>query len=94
MRQLVESQLELLGQLTSRVEAARARRVHLLDLLKTVWLQLANLRAQAAVDPGRGLDVTDRMRALCDEIARQSAAADEVARLLPSTLEIRGAHSQ
>jgi hypothetical protein len=47
------------------------------ELLNALWLEIANLRAEAARNaPGRG-QTTERVRALCARIADSHAAPTE-----------------
>jgi predicted Ser/Thr protein kinase len=68
MRGLLKSQLELVRRLGSRLEVAAERRTQLIDTLKTLWLQVANLRAQTAEESLEGREVTDRIHRLCAAI--------------------------
>jgi hypothetical protein len=68
MRGLLKSQLELVRRLGSRLEVAAERRAQLIDTLKTLWLQVANLRAQTAEESLEGREVTDRIHRLCAAI--------------------------
>ena len=69
MRTLLQQQMRLMGALDARLSAAGERRGRRLEMLKALWLEVANLRAQAAGrGPGRG-GTTDRLRALCARIA-------------------------
>jgi hypothetical protein len=78
MRDLLKSQLELVRRLSARLEAAAEHRTQLLDMLKTLWLQIANLRAQTAEESLEGRDVTDRIHRLCTAI---EAHADSEVRI-------------
>jgi hypothetical protein len=69
MRALLQQQMKLMGALEARLSAAGERRSRRLEMLKELWLEVANLRAHAAGRvAGRG-GTTDRLRALCDRIA-------------------------
>jgi predicted Ser/Thr protein kinase len=68
MRALLKSQLELVRRLGSRLEVAAERRAQLIDMLKTLWLQIANLRAQTAEESLEGREVTERIHRLCAAI--------------------------
>ena len=81
MRTLLSGQLELARRLAVRLDAAAARRAKLEDLLRTLWLQVANLRASGATAQA-DTEVTGRIRVLCEDIARHGEAATEVSRLV------------
>jgi predicted Ser/Thr protein kinase len=83
MRALLESQRDLLRKLSGQLEVASARRAHLADLLKALWLQAANLRAQAAADAVADPTISGRIRAICGEISGQAAAIETVRTELP-----------
>jgi hypothetical protein len=83
MRALLEGQRDLLCGLADQLSAAAQRRAQLADLLKTLWLQVASLRAEAACEALGASEITDRIRALCDEIARHAQAAAEVRAIAP-----------
>jgi hypothetical protein len=72
MRQLLEKQLELIRELTGRIEQARASRNRRVEMLRTLALHLASLRARSAETATDVSSLTDRVRTLCDEIARQA----------------------
>ena len=75
MRVLLEKQLELIRGLSGRIEEARERRSRRVEILKTLALHLAALRARQTPTEVRSL--SDRVRALCDDIGRQAAAPTE-----------------
>jgi predicted Ser/Thr protein kinase len=72
MRVLLKSQLELVRRLGSRLEVAAERRAQLIDMMKTLWLQIANLRAQTAEESLEGREVTDRIHRLCAAIGERA----------------------
>ncbi len=81
MRQLLEEQRELARSLARQLKAAQERRAHLADVLGTLWLQIANLRAhydEAAFDSS---SVSARIRAIRDDAKRYIEASAEAARL-------------
>ncbi len=82
MRQLLQGQLDLVHRLAVQLDAATTRRAQLLGLLRTLWLQLANLRAATAAGALDSHEVTAPIRALCQEIERHAAATEEVMRAL------------
>jgi predicted Ser/Thr protein kinase len=83
MRSLLVSQRDLLRSLGQQLEAASARRAHLTDLLKALWLQVANLRAQAAADAAADTEITGRIRVLCQEISAHAEAVEAVRAIAP-----------
>jgi hypothetical protein len=82
LRPLLSNQLELVKSLAARVEALAGRRARVADLLRTLWLQLANLRALKAADDPEAGAITGRIRALCGDVAVEISAESEVVKLL------------
>jgi ABC-type transporter Mla subunit MlaD len=74
IRQLLEKQLELVRELQARIEEGREERNRRVEMLKTLALHLTSLRARAAEAPGEVPSLSDRVRALCDEIGGQALA--------------------
>jgi hypothetical protein len=68
MRTLLKGQLELVRRLGARLEAAAEHRAQLVGMLKTLWLQIANLRAQTAEESLEGRELTERIHGLCAAI--------------------------
>jgi hypothetical protein len=83
IRALLSSQRDLLRRLGEQLETATARRAHLTDLLKALWLQIANLRAQAAADSAADTELTGRIRVLCQEIGAHAEAVETVRTIAP-----------
>ena len=81
MRKLLRGQHDLLRQLSAQFDGAAQRREHLRALMKTLWLQLAALRAETAADAAASSDVTGRIRANCNEIAIQAEGVATVRKL-------------
>jgi chromosome segregation ATPase len=77
IRQLLEKQLELVRELQARIEEGREERNRRVEMLKTLALHLTSLRARAAETPGEAPSVSERVRALCDEIGGQALALAE-----------------
>jgi len=71
MRMLIEKQLELIIGLTARIEEAKDRRNRHIEMLKTLALHLASLRARSAEAPSEVHSLSDDVRALCDQISQQ-----------------------
>jgi len=71
MRSLIEKQLELIRGLSSRIEETKAARNRRIEMLRNLALHLASLRARSTETPTEMLSLTDRVRALCEDIARQ-----------------------
>jgi hypothetical protein len=84
MRALLESQRDLFRKLAAQLDAASVRRAHLNDLLKALWLQTANLRAQVAADAPTGAEISGRVKALCADIDAHVRAAETVRELAGS----------
>jgi hypothetical protein len=74
MRALLEKQVELIRRLAARLEEAKASRNRRIEMLKTLALHLASLRARSAGTTSEVRSVSDTVRALCDDIARQETA--------------------
>ena len=81
MRKLLRGQHDLLRQLSAQFDGAAQRREHLRALMKTLWLQLAALRAETAADAAASSDVIGRIRANCNEIAIQAEGVATVRKL-------------
>lgn len=82
MRALVEEQLELGRSLTDQLAASRARRDRLLDLLKTLWLHVVNLKARATETAFDSGEISDKIHAITEDVQRYVKAADETVKLL------------
>jgi predicted Ser/Thr protein kinase len=74
LRTLLEKQRELIRELSARVEEAQERRNRRVETLKTLALHVTTLRSRATVTPSEARLISDNVRALCDDIARQTAA--------------------
>lgn len=70
LRSLLEKQLELVRGIEARIEEAKERRNRHIELLKTLALHVASLRARSAETPAELRAISDRVRALCEQIAR------------------------
>jgi predicted Ser/Thr protein kinase len=77
-RALLAGQRDLLRQLDQRLAEVTDRRARLVDLLRTMWLQVANLRAEAAHDTLAVTEISGRIKALCTEIDAHVKAAETV----------------
>jgi len=82
-RALLTGQRDLLRQLDQRLAEVTDRRTRLVDLLRTMWLQLANLRAEAAHDTLAVTEISGRIKALCTEIDAHVQAAETVRLVVP-----------
>jgi hypothetical protein len=82
MRRLLVGQLELAGTLQRRKQEAVERCSRWENMLRTLWLQMANLRAQSATEALDSAAITGKIRALCEDIARHTAASEETVKLL------------
>jgi hypothetical protein len=74
MRALLEKQLELTRGLAARLEEARASRNRRVEMLKTLALHVASLRARSAGTTTEVRSLSDSVRALCDDIGRREIA--------------------
>jgi hypothetical protein len=77
LRSLLEKQLELIQDLSARIGEANATRNRRVEILRTLALQIASLRARSA-EPSEVRSLSDRVRVLCDQIARQADREDDV----------------
>ncbi|MDH5805462.1 MAG: serine/threonine protein kinase, partial [Gemmatimonadota bacterium] len=78
MKELIEQQLVLAQGLSDQLGVMTKRRGHFLDLLNTLWLQVANLRAHRVdgdVDSG---EISAKIRAVSLDIRQYLEAADEI----------------
>lgn len=83
IRELTQSQLDLMRRLASRLDATKERCARMLDLLKTLWLQVASLRAETTPTTPDSDEITGKIRALCEEIERHVTATEETLSLTP-----------
>ena len=77
-RALLVPQRDLLLQLGRRMAEVTDRRTRLLDLLRTMWLQVATLRAEAAHDTLAVTEISGRVKTLCAEIDAHVQGAETV----------------
>jgi hypothetical protein len=82
MRQLYASQIELLRRLSRQSQELSNRRARYVELLRTLWLQVAALRAQRAQDDMQLADVSSRIRAIVRSVEHEVAGAREAARVI------------
>jgi hypothetical protein len=73
MRQLLEKQLALVRELSARLQEARDERSRKVELLRTLTLHLKSLRARCTEAPSEVPSLSERVRALCDEIGSQAS---------------------
>ncbi|HVX89965.1 MAG TPA: hypothetical protein VG940_13605, partial [Gemmatimonadales bacterium] len=78
MRELLEGQRKLLKQLAAQHEFAERRRDQLTGLLRTLWLQLAALRAGTARQQIEDAAVSGKVRDVVQEIAAHVSATEEI----------------
>ena len=82
LRRLLEEQLDLVRSLTRQLAAAQEQRTHLTHVLKTLWLQIANLRAHQQEASYDAADISGRIRAVAEDARRYLEASEQVRRLL------------
>lgn len=73
MRALYTSQLDLLRRLARQAQELADRRARYVELLRTLWLQLATFRAEHA-EAMRVEDVSDRIREIVQQVSRETDA--------------------
>lgn len=78
MRSLLVKQLELIRALSARIEEAQQRRNRRVEMLRTLALHVASLRARLAETPSELRQISDNVQALCNDIGRQAVALDSV----------------
>jgi len=76
MRTLLVQQLELIRALSARIEEAKERRHRRVEMLRALALHVASLRARLVETPSELRQISDNVRALCDDIGRQTVALD------------------
>ena len=77
LRSLLEKQLDLIRDLAARVAEAGQRRDRHVELLKTLALHVAALRTRSSETPADIRMISDRVRALCDDIAGRETIDDD-----------------
>ncbi len=82
MRDMLKQQLELAQGLTDRLGEARERRTRLLNMLKTLWLQVANLKAQVTTEGFDSSEISQKVRAIAEDVQRYREASEEAVKLL------------
>ncbi len=87
IRTLLEKQLELIRELSARLEEAKQRRNRRAEMIKMLSLHLASLRARLAETPSEIRQLSDDVRTLCDEIGRQGPTPD-IAREMPTVQKV------
>jgi serine/threonine-protein kinase len=75
LRALFAQQLSLLAELEARLRRASDRRQRRVELLKSLWLEIANLKAAAT--EAAGGETSARVQALCARIAASNTASTE-----------------
>ncbi|HEX9493417.1 MAG TPA: hypothetical protein VGA33_09135, partial [Thermoanaerobaculia bacterium] len=65
--------------LSARIEEAEQRRNRRVEMLRALALHVASLRARVVNTPSEVRQISDNVRALCDDIGRQSMALDSMA---------------
>jgi serine/threonine protein kinase len=77
MRELFIAQLALIRRMSERLDKVSTRRARVYELLRMLWLQLADLRG-AAVRNDADSDITGRIRSVIADAARASEAYHEL----------------
>jgi len=82
MRELLRQQLEFVQGLADQLEAANDRRARLLDMLKSLWLQVANLKAQVTMQGFDSSEISQKVRAIAEDVQHYREASVETVKLL------------
>ena len=82
MRPLLLDQLQLLRSLAERRALLIDRRQRVEEMLRTLWLQLASLRAAREIEPSQREEITGKIRAICSGIDAHIHAEQDVRTLL------------
>ena len=77
IREILQKQLEPVSSLEARIEDARARRASLFDLLKTLRLQLAELKSVSG-DSAKSAGATGRVQRLLAQIGQPEIGAKTI----------------
>jgi serine/threonine-protein kinase len=97
LRELVRHQFDVIRRMRARHEALSQQRAHLFDLLRGLWTQLRSVCDTPAGAPGTPDSATERVRALCAEIAaeleKESVAPDSVSAISGRPNQSAGAPS-
>lgn len=72
MRSLLEKHLELVRSLSGRIEEATQRRGRRVEMLRTLALHVASLHSRQSTTPSELREISDNVRALCDEIQHRT----------------------
>jgi hypothetical protein len=72
MRLLLEKQIQIIRGLQGRIEQTKERRARRIEMLKTLALHVASLRARSAQTPAEVGALSERVRVLCSDIAREA----------------------
>lgn len=68
LRNLLEKQLELIRDLSARIEETKERRNRRLEMIRILSLHLASLRVRLTETPSEIDHLSESVRALCEEI--------------------------
>lgn len=82
MRDMLTQQLDLAQSLADQLEEARERRARLLNMLKTLWLQIANLKAQVTTEGFDSSEMSQKVRAIAEDVQRYREASEQAVKLL------------
>jgi len=85
LRTLLEKQLELIAEISARIEKVKDVRNRRIEMLKMLSLHLASLRARLTDNTTEVRLLSDNVRALCDEISQHADGPGDTAPLENST---------
>ncbi|MBW3670598.1 MAG: protein kinase [Acidobacteria bacterium] len=87
MRTLLEQQLDLIREISTRIEAANEKRARRVEMLRTLALHVGSLRSRQTPQPSELREISDTVRALCEDIARHASSLASAAAIAPTGSE-------
>jgi DNA repair ATPase RecN len=70
---LLQQQLDLIRDISARIEMAGEKRSRRIEMLRTLALHVASLSSRQAPSTSELNEISDTVRALCEEIARRAS---------------------
>ena len=79
---MLRQQLDLAQGLADQIQEAQERRNRLLNMLETLWLQVASLKARSAADDFDSSEISQKVRSIAEDVQRYNEATEETVKLL------------